>query len=156
MVRPMMTFYFQIAVAAVLVATAVYDMKSGRIPNWVALVLVAIFGAFAFATMTLTGVMWQLIFAAGVFGFGLVLYVITGAGAGAIKLMAAAALFMPIDRGAALFGILILAMFALGVIVTIINRTLRSENSNWAFLKSPIMPLSLPVGATALLGMFWL
>jgi len=106
------------------------------------LVLVAIFGAFAFATMTLTGVMWQLIFAACVFGFGLVLYVITGAGAGAIKLMAAAALFMPIDRGAALFGILILAMFALGIIVTIINRTLRS--------------VSLPVGATALLGMFWL
>lgn len=152
----MMTFYIQIAVAAILVTAAVLDMKLGRIPNWFALVFVGLFGVLAYSTMTLEIALWQVAFAVAVFAFGLMMYTIAGVGAGAVKLMASAALFMPSDRGFALMGLLILLMFVIGLVVGITNRILRSEDSKWKFLREPVMPLSLPVCATGLLGMFWL
>lgn len=152
----MMTFYFQVAVSAMLMLAAVSDLKSGRVPNWVALSLIALFGVFAFVTMTPAAALWQVGFAAIVFVFGLGIYAIAGTGAGAIKLMAGAALFMPIDRGFALFGLLIATMFCLGLLVSLMHRVFQSDDSSWAVLKTRVMPLSLPVCATGLLGMFWL
>lgn len=152
----MMTFYIQVAVSAILITAAVLDMKSGRIPNWFAFVFMGLFGVLALSTMSLNAALWQCVFAVGVFAFGLLLYQQTGAGAGAVKLMASAALFMPSDRGFALLGLLMLLMFTIGLVVGITNRILRSEDSKWKFLREPVMPLSLPVCATAMLGMFWL
>ena len=152
----MMTFYIQIAVTAILITAAVLDMKSGRIPNWFAFLFIGLFGILAITTLTLSAALWQCGFAVGVFAFGLLMYNIAGVGAGAVKLMASAALFMPIDRGFALLGLLIFTMFAIGLVVAIIGRIFRSEDSKWKVLKEPVMPLSLPVCATAMLGMFWL
>lgn len=147
---------FQLVAGAVLVLAAVMDLKSGRIPNWVSLVMLVTFGVTAAMLLSWDVVLWQVGFAVVVFGVGLGLYALTGAGAGAVKLMAAAALFLPMERGFALFGILLVAMFCMGFAVNMLRRVAGSEDSTWAVLKSPVMPLSLPVCATGLLGMFWL
>ena len=152
----MMTFYIQVAVAAILIIASVLDMKTGRIPNWFAFIFIGLFGVLALTTMTLSAALWQCGFAVMVFAFGLLLYKLMGAGAGAVKLMASAALFMPADRGFALLGLLMFLMFAIGLIVTIFNRILGSEDSKWKVLSERVMPLSLPVCATGMLGMFWL
>ena len=152
----MTTLCIQIAVTAVLVSAALLDLRSGRIPNGFAFLFVGLFGILAISTMTFSGALWQIGFALLVFAIGLVMYLIAGTGAGAVKLMASAALFMPADRGFALFGLLIFLVFAIGLVVGIIGKIFRSEDSNWKVLKEPVMPLSLPVCATAMLGMFWL
>ena len=121
----MTTFCIQIAVTAVLVSAALLDLRSGRIPNGFAVLFVGLFGILAISTMTFNGALWQIGFALLVFAFGLVIYQITGTGAGAVKLMASAALFMPADRGFALLGLLLLLMFVIGLVVGVINRIFR-------------------------------
>ena len=152
----MMTYYFQIAVAALLISAAILDLRTGRIPNWFAFVFAGLFAGMAVFTMDIASVAWQLGFATVTLVFGLAMYHLVGFGAGAVKLLACAALFVPMDRGFALFGLLIGTMFGLGLIVGIVHRILRREDSKWAFLRKPVMPLSLPICATGLMGMFWL
>ncbi|MFT4700474.1 MAG: prepilin peptidase CpaA [Yoonia sp.] len=151
----MMIFYIQYAVAAVLIGAALSDMRTGRIPNWFALIFVGLFAVMAVTSLDTAMIAWQLGFAAGTLVLGMALFQLLGFGAGAVKLLACAALFLPMDRSFALLALLLGSLFGLGLIVGIVNRIYRDDNSPWAFLKKPVMPLSLPICATGLAGMFW-
>ena len=152
----MMTFYFQIAAATVLICAAFVDMRKGRVPNWIPLCLVGVFAVYAVTVLSLETALWHIAFGAMVFAFGLVLYFFTRAGAGAMKMMAAAALFLPMERAGALLLLFFGTMFIIGIVIAMMHKFSQFENSGWVFLSTRVIPLSLPIGATSLLGMFWL
>jgi len=151
-----MSTYIPFAVAALLMITSIIDMRTGRIPNWVSFVFIGLFAVLVALSPDKMGYVWQVVFAAVVFGVGLALYAFVGLGAGAVKLLAAAALFLPMSRTVAITLILIASTFVLGLTVTFIRNKFGSETSSWKVMRERIMPLSLPVTATTLLAMFWL
>lgn len=151
----MIATYIPFVVALLLTYACVTDMRDGRIQNWISLALIALFAVVAVIYGDVAAALWQIAWAIAVLCLGLALYAFVGFGAGAVKLLAAAALFLPLRPGA-LLGILLLTMFLLGLVVTLVRASLGTEKSRWKMLRERTMPLSLPVAATCLLGMFWL
>jgi len=145
-----------LAAAAILVAGTIIDLRTGKIPNWLGYGLLGLFMVVAVMAPDKTMILWQIAFAAGTFALALLIYAMFGFGAGAVKLLTGAALFLPMDRSFAMFGLLVFTMFALGLIVFLARMTIGSPESKWVVLRKNVMPLSLPVCTTSLLGMFWL
>lgn len=145
-----------IAAAVILLAGTLIDLRTGKIPNWLIFGLVALFIAATFVMPDRSAILWQVAFALGVFVLGLVIYAAFGFGAGAVKLLTGAALFLPMDRSFAMFGILLVTMFALGFVVFMARLFWGNPESKWVVLSKNVMPLSLPVCATSMLGLFWL
>lgn len=148
--------YIPFVVAILLIAATLLDMRTGKIPNWIIYAFFALFAVQVALSPDKMVFAWQLGFAVGAFAFGLLLYAMLGVGAGAVKLLAGAALFLPTGHGWAMFALLLATLFSLGLAVTIVRAKFGSEDSKWAMLKKPVMPLSLPVTATSLLALFWL
>lgn len=143
---------FNIVVAALLLAAAFWDCKWGKIPNWLVGVIVAVYAA----QVALVGpfVWGQIILAVCVFAAGLVLFAIGAFGAGAVKLMSATALFIPLDG----LGWLALCLVA-GIIAGLplfgaLRGTFGSDNSSWSVLTKRVIPLAVPIGITGLVGLF--
>ncbi|MDP5359679.1 MAG: prepilin peptidase, partial [Paracoccaceae bacterium] len=84
----MIAQYAPFVMAAILIVAIVQEVKTGRIPNWLTFLPVALFVAVAVTAEDWTAVYWQLGLAGAVFLFGLVLFAFAGIGAGAVKLMA--------------------------------------------------------------------
>ena len=144
------------AVVAVLCYATYMDMRAGKIPNWSALALFGFFIVMVVMSGAPASFGGQLIFAGITFLVGLALYATAGVPAGAVKLLAGAALFMPPSRAVVLILILIGITFALGLLVNILRKAFGSKDSTWKMLRERVMPLSLPITATTILGMFWL
>jgi len=134
-----------IAAAVILLAGTLIDLRTGKIPNWLIFGLVALFIAATFVMPDRSAILWQVAFALGVFVLGLVIYAAFGFGAGAVKLLTGAALFLPMDRSFAMFGILLVTMFALGFVVFMTRLFWGNPESKWVVLSKNVMPLSLPV-----------
>ena len=152
----MITQYIPFAVAALLIAATLADLRTGKIPNVLIYAFFALFAVMVAVSPDKTVFAWQLLFAVAAFGFGLLLYAMLGVGAGAVKLLAGAALFLPMGKAWAMFGLLLVSLFALGLVVTLVRAAIGHEDSKWTVLKKRVMPLSLPVTVTSLLGLFWL
>lgn len=151
-----MLIYIPYVVAALLLVASFVDLRTGQIPNWVAYIFVGLFAAVVAISPDKSGYIWQVVFAVAVFGVGLLMYAFAGFPAGAVKLLAGAALFLPMSRTVAMILILIASTFALGLTVQLIRSWFGSDNSKWRVMRERIMPLSLPVTTTCLLAMFWL
>lgn len=154
--RMMIAPYIPFIVAILLIAATLLDLRTGKIPNWIIYAFFALFMVQVAASPERSVFAWQLGFALGAFAIGLLLYAMLGVGAGAVKLLAAAALFLPMGYGWAMFGLLLVTLFSLGLVVTVVQVKFGREDSKWTVLKKRVMPLSLPVTATSLLGLFWL
>lgn len=144
------------AVAATLIAATLIDLRTGKIPNWLSYFFFGLFIALVAVSPDRTVFAWQLGFALVAFGIGLVLYALLGFGAGAVKLLFGAALFLPMDHPVKIIGLLLLTLFLGGLFVNMARKQFGSEDSAWRVLKERIMPMSLPVTATSLIAMFWL
>ena len=143
-----------IGVMALLVVAAVWDMRMARIPNWLVLLFLPLFALKAFLFPQDVDLLWQIVFAAVVFAAGFGLFAAGAIGAGAVKLMAATALFMPMDR----LGVIGLTLLAAVIGGLILFGTLRNmfgaEDASWACLRKRIIPMAVPIavtGVTALL-----
>ena len=99
---------------------------------------------------------WQLGFATVAFALGLALYALLGFGAGAVKLLFGAALFLPMSQPVKIIGLLLLTLFLGGLLVNMARNKFGSEDSSWRVMRERIMPMSLPVAATSLIAIFWL
>ncbi len=144
------------AVAATLIAATVIDLKSGKIPNWLSYIFFALFIVLVAVSPDKAVFAWQLGFALVAFGFGLLLYAFLGFGAGAVKLLFGAALFLPMDHSIKIVGLLLLTLFLGGLITNVVRAKFGHEDSAWKVLRERVMPMSLPVTATSLIGLFWL
>ena len=148
--------YIPYAVAAVLIAATLIDMRTGKIPNWVTYALFGLFIVLVALSPDRSAYGWQLLFAGVAFAIGLLLYAMLGFGAGAVKLLFGAALFMPAEHPFKILGLLLLTMFLGGLFVKLLRGSLGSEDSNWRVLRERVMPMSIPVAATGLIAMFLL
>ena len=135
----MLTTY---AMAALLVAAIVIEMKSGRIPNWLTLIPPALFVVWAFFAPDWSTVLWQLGLAAVVFGLGVILFVFAGFGAGAVKLMGGATLFIPLSNAFGALIVFVLTLLFGGVLVIMIRKWFGSEDSAWNVMAKPVLRMS--------------
>lgn len=144
------------AVAVTLIAATLIDLRTGKIPNWLSYIFIGLFGVLVLVSPDKVALAWQFGFALLAFGVGLLLYALLGFGAGAVKLLFGAALFLPMEHPIKIVGLLLLTLFLGGLIVNIVRVKFGSDDSRWKVLRERVMPMSLPVAATSLIGIFWL
>lgn len=144
------------AVAATLIAAVVIDFRTGRIPNWMSYIFIGLFVLLVAVSPYKVTFAWQLGFATVAFALGLALYALLGFGAGAVKLLFGAALFLPMSQPVKIIGLLLLTLFLGGLLVNMARNKFGSEDSSWRVMRERIMPMSLPVAATSLIAIFWL
>ncbi|MEY1555613.1 prepilin peptidase [Yoonia sp. R2331] len=142
------------AVAALLVLAAIFDSKNAKIPNWLIGLFALVFIAQIILLPGSVDLIWQPVFALCVLIAGFGLFATGGFGAGAVKLMAVTALFMPLDRlgmlGLTLVAAVILSLFFFGLLRSMFG----SESSSWKVLQSRIIPMAFPIAVTGIIGMF--
>ncbi len=151
----MIATYATDAMAVLIIVAMVIEARTGKIPNWLTLIPLVLFAIVAFNAPDLTPIWWQLGFAAAVFIFGLFLFSSGAFGAGAVKLMGGVALFMPLVNGFIIAPVFIVAMLACTFLVVQLRKAIGSEDSPWHVLSKPVVPMSVPIGITAL-GAFFL
>ena len=88
----MALIWSQWAVLALLAIALFTNLRSGRIANWLVLAIVAVYIARVAETGAWDSVLWQALFALGVFVLGLTMYFANLCSAGGAKLMGAVGL----------------------------------------------------------------
>ena len=83
----MLQDYANYAMAAVLIAAMLIEVRTGRIPNWLTLIPFAIFAALLVLTDDRMPLYWQMGIAAAMLVAGLILFAVGGMGAGALNLL---------------------------------------------------------------------
>lgn len=142
------------AVAAVIVAAMLLEIKTGRIPNWLTVLPFVLFGALLVMAEDRAPLYWQMALAVGVFLFGIVMFAIGGSGAGAVKLMTGVALFVPLSNAFGTAVIFFLVFFVSSFVFVQIRKAFGSENSSWHLMAKQVLPLSFSIGVAGLAGMF--
>lgn len=148
MIPELMTY----GVAALMVLAVFWDSKFGKIPNWLALGLVAVYAAKAVLVGPFD--IWQVVFAACVFVVGFGLFAMGAIGAGAVKLLAAVALFMPRDALGSLGLFLLIAVILSLLLFSLLRGAWGNDDSGWAVLRKRVIPMAFPIGMTGLFGLF--
>lgn len=144
------------AMAAILLAAMVIEMRTGRIPNWLTLLPFVLFIMLAVSGADRTALAWQLGLAALVFALGIGLFIVGGIGAGAVKLAAGLALFVPWAVGLKALGAFLGLLFVTTFLIVQIRKAVGSEESNWHVMSHNVLPMSLPIGLTGLVVLFLL
>ncbi|MDO6590692.1 MULTISPECIES: A24 family peptidase [Rhodobacterales] len=151
----MIAQYIPYAMAAVLILALCIDIRTARMPNWLTLLPVVLFIVQIATSGDPSAYGWQLAQGAIVFVLGIGLFAVGGMGAGAVKLLAGTALLIPTSNAwIAVVGFLG-AVFVLFPIIIWTRKAIGSEDSKWAVLARQILPMSLPIAAAGLLGMFY-
>ena len=150
----MIAQYVSYAMAAVLVAAVVIELRTGKIPNWLTLLPFVLFIILAASGADRTFLAWQLGLAAIVFLIGIALFMFAGFGAGAAKLMTGVALFVPWDRGWYALIVFVVALFASAFVIVNLRKLAGSESSSWNVLAKNVMPMSVPLATMGFAVLF--
>ena len=141
-------------VASLLVVAALLDMRTGKIPNWLAMAGVAIF-IVKLAVFPDSVAIWpQMALAVGVLVGGFALFVAGAFGAGAVKLAFVTALFMPVGDALWLLSVLVAAIVVSLIVFGTLRVTMGGDESGWSVLRRRVIPLAVPIAATGLTGLF--
>lgn len=152
----MIAQYVPYAMAAVLIAAMLVELRVGKIPNWLTLLPFVLFIVLAATGADRTALAWQLGLAALVFGVGIAMFIFAGFGAGAVKLMTGIALFVPWDKGWYALGVFVGALFVIAFVIINLRKMVGSEDSKWHILAKNVLPMSLPLGIMGLTVLFLL
>ncbi|SFS12320.1 Flp pilus assembly protein, protease CpaA [Yoonia litorea] len=144
------------AMAAVLIAAMLIELRTGRIPNWIAATPLLLFVVLAFITPDRTALYWQIGLAVAVFVGGLALFAVGGMGAGAVKLLGGTVLFVPLSKAFFTFLAFLAYFFICAFVVIQIRKLAGSEDSKWHVMAKQVIPLSLPIGLAGLTALFYL
>ena len=145
-----------LAMGAVLVVAMLLEIKTGRIPNWLTILPFLLFAVLFYFTEDRTPLYWQMALAAGVFVFGIIMFVIGGSGAGAVKLMTGTALFVPLSKAVFTAVFFFFVFFVSSFVFVQIRKIFGTEDSSWHLMANAVLPLSFSIGMAGLAGMFWL
>jgi prepilin peptidase CpaA len=152
----MIAQYATFAMAAILIVAVALEVKTGRIPNWLTLLPIVVFIAVLGLSDDRSALYWQIGLAAGVFAVGLLLFMFAGFGAGAVKLMAGTALFVPFAKGGYALLVFIVVLFVGSLVIVFLRRAFGSESSSWYVMSKPVSPMSIPIACAGIAAMFWL
>ena len=149
-----MILYANVAMAAILVDAMLIELRTGRIPNWLTLLPVALFVVVIAMADDRVAMLYQLALAAGVFVIGLLIFASGAIGAGAVKLIAGLSLFIPLNK--AFYTLLIFfAVFFVGAFFFVqIRKRFGSEESSWYVMAKAVIPRSFPICIAGLFGLF--
>ena len=150
----MIAEYVPFVMGAVLVAATLLELRTGRIPNWLTLVPVALFAVLIAVAPDRGALLPQLYLALAVFAVGLLLFAFAGFGAGAVKLMAGTALFIPIGEAWSAFLIFILTLLGVSFVIIQLRKAIGSEDSKWYVWRAAVLPMSLPIAVAGLCSLF--
>ncbi len=142
------------AMGAVLIGAMVFEARTGRIPNWLTLVPVGLFVILLVVSADRSAMLWQLGLGAVAFAIGILLYATAGMGAGAVKLLAGVALFVPLSKGWLALGVFVGAIFASAILIKLLRKSFASEDSEWLIFAKAVLPMSWPIGAAGLAVLF--
>lgn len=142
------------AVAAIIVAAMLLEIKTGRIPNWLTVLPFVFFGVLLVMAEDRAPLYWQMALAVGVFIFGIVMFAIGGSGAGAVKLMTGVALFVPLSNALGTAVLFFLVFFVSAFVFVQLRKAFGSEDSSWHVMAKQVLPLSFSIGVAGLAGMF--
>ena len=143
------------AVGAAILVAAFLDARVAKIPNWIIFVLLGLFAVKAVMFPETTDLYWQVGIAAAIFVFGLIMFAAGAIGAGAVKFASVLMLFMPLAQWGWLLAIFIAGLFGYTFLFIFLQGFFGDENSGWAALRKRIVPMSWPIGTTALFGLFY-
>lgn len=146
--------YASYIMAAVLLIAMALEIRTGRIPNWLTLVPLGLFAVVVAFSPDRAALIPQVALAAGVFVFGLVMFAIGGMGAGAVKLFAGTALFVPLSNAFYALLVFLGVFFVSSVVFVKLRKILGSEESKWHLMANNVLPLSFSIGIAGLVGMF--
>ncbi len=152
----MIAEYAPYVMAALLVLAFLIEIRTGRIPNWLSLIPFVMFLGVLVMADDRGPLYTQMFMAAGVFSFGIIMFIIGGMGAGAVKLMTGTVLFIPVSK--AFYTLLIfLPVFFVSTFVFIkIRKWFGSEDSDWHLMANAVLPLSFSIGVAGIAGLFFL
>ena len=150
----MIAEYSTYAMGAILVVAFLLEIRTGRIPNWLTLLPLAIFAVVLIMAEDRSTLYWQIGLAVIVFCYGLAMFAIGGMGAGAAKLMAGTALFVPWGVSFYTFLIFLVIFFLSAFLIVQFRKIFGSPDSSWHVMANAIIPLSFPIMVAGLLGMF--
>ena len=150
----MIAQYAAYAMATILIAAMFFEIRTGRIPNWLTVLPFVIFAAVLAMADDHSPLYWQMIVAAGVFAFGLLLFAVGGMGAGAVKLIAGAVLFVPFENAFYTLLIYLGVFFVSSVVFIQFRKFFGSEDSKWHLMANAVLPLSFSIGVACIFGMF--
>ncbi len=150
----MIAQYALYLIGLVLVIAMLFELRSGKIPNWLTLVPFVVFIAVAVTVEDRSTLLWQLLLAVAVFAVGLLLFAFVGFGAGAVKLMSGLALFVPVSEALTATAVFVASVFLTGFVVIQARKFIGNEESNWHVLRGKSTPMSVPL-AMACLGSFF-
>ncbi len=139
-----------LAIAPLLIYAAYSDLRFLRIPNWVSLVMIAIF---AFVVPSLSGAEFlsRVLLAAGIFGVGFVLFAANVLGAGDVKLLSALALFVPSGQSALFFLVLSGAMLLGLATITLLRARPPARLANWQSVATAgVFPMGISITLSGL------
>ena len=152
-----------LGVYALSIAYAMWtDATSLTIPNWVSIVLLAAFAAFAILNLDLSTSLWHVAIAVIVFVVTFAFYALGWMGAGDVKFMTATSIWM--GSGLILSYVFNVALLgALAAILLIVVRAFADPWRGWAaqinviariieLAESRKVPYGLPIGAAALVA----
>ena len=145
--------YADEAMAAILVAATLIELRTGRIPNWLTVLPLVLFAGVLALAEDRTPLYFQAGQGVGMFVLGLLLFAFGGAGAGAVKLLAGTALFVPFSKAFYTFVIFLGLFFVCAFLFVQVRKYFGSEDSKWHFLAKQVIPLSLPIAAAGIIGM---
>ncbi len=152
----MIAQYAPFAMAAILVLAMGFEMKTGRIPNWLTTIPILLFMVVFVAAENRSALYWQIGVAAAVFVVGLLFFAFAGLGAGAVKLMTGLALFVPLENGWGILAVYVGTLFVTAFVVIQLRKAVGSEQSSWHVMAKNILPMSVPIGLTGLAALFLL
>ena len=150
----MVVQFVMFAMAAVLIAAMVLEARTGRIPNWLTLLPIGLFVVLMAVSQDRVAMLWQLGLGAAAFAIGLALYAFAGFGAGAVKLLGGAALFVPVSKALPTLGVFVAALIGSVFLIRILRKFFASEDSAWTIFANPVLPMSLSIGTAGLAAMF--
>ena len=150
----MITAYAPYIMTGILLVAMVLELRTGRIPNWLTLLPLALFIVIFAMSPDRWAMLSQIYLAVAVFVLGLLLFAFAGFGAGAVKLLTGLALFIPLGEGFYTLLTLIVSLFVMAFFVVQTRKLVGSEDSKWHVWRKPVMPLSLPIGIAGLASLW--
>lgn len=140
--------YAPLGMAAILLLAVLIELRSGKIPNWLTLLPFVLFIITAATSPDPRAFGGQLVLGAVVFAAGLVLFLFAGFGAGAVKLMAGLALFIPLEQGYLALGIFVASLFVSTFAFIALRKIIISPDSKWHVVSKNVLPMSVPLAVT--------
>jgi len=150
----MIAQYAPYAMAVILAAAFLLEIRTGRIPNWLSALPFVIFAVILVMAEDRSALIWQMILAACVFGFGLGMFAIGGMGAGAVKLMTGTVLFIPYENAFYALLVYFAVFFTSTLFFVQVRKYFGSDDSNWYLMANAVLPLSFTIGVAGICGMF--